>query len=45
MYLICYMTSHNHLMEKSYQFIGGSSLRYLDTLISHLTISTAIVGI
>ena len=27
MYLICYVTSHNHLIERA--FIGGSSFSYV----------------
>ena len=43
MYLICPMTSHNHLIERLFKFLGGSSFWYVTTLISLLTICIVIV--
>ena len=42
MYLICHVTSYDHLIEVSCKFVGGSSLRYVTTLI---TIGIVIVEI
>ena len=43
MYLICHLTSHDHviddhLIEGSCKFTGGSSLRYVTTLITLVTV-------
>ena len=40
MYLNCHVTSYDHLIEGSCDFIGGSSSRHVKTLISLVTIST-----
>ena len=45
MYLICHATSYDHLIEESYEFMGGSSLQYVTTLASLVTISILIVEI
>ena len=45
MYLICHMPSHDHLIEGLWKFLGGSSLRYVTTLISLAIISTVILEI
>ena len=34
MYLICHMTSHDHLIERACEFMGGSSLCYVTTLMT-----------
>ena len=34
MYLICYVTSHDHFIQRACEFIGGNSLCYVTTLIS-----------
>ena len=39
MYLICHVTSHDHLIEWTCELMGGSSLGYVTTLISFVTIS------
>ena len=44
MYLICHVTTHEHLIDGSCKFTGGSSLRYV-TLISLVTISIVSVEI
>ena len=43
MYLICHVTSHDHLIERAYKCMGGSSLCYDTTLISLATISIVMV--
>ena len=45
MYLICHVTSHDHLIERACEFIGGNSLCYVTTLISLVTISIVMVVI
>ena len=43
MYLICHLTSHDHLIEGSCAVLDGSFLQYVTTLISHVTINIVIV--
>ena len=38
MYLICHVTSHDHLIEESCNFMGGEFLQYVTTLISIVTV-------
>ena len=45
MYLICHVTSHDHLVERSCEFTGGSPLSYVTRQISLVTISIVMVGI
>ena len=45
MYVICHMTSQDHLIEKACEFTGGNSLRYITRLITLLTISIRMVEI
>ena len=45
MFLICQVTSTDHLTEESCKFMGGSSSRYVTTLTSLMTISIVIVHI
>ena len=45
MYLICHVTSHNHLIEGTCKFMGGSFLRYVTTLICLVAIGGMIVEI
>ena len=44
MFLICHVTTDEHLIDGSCKFMGGSSLRYV-TLISLVTISIVSVEI
>ena len=43
MYLICHMTSHGYLIERSCEFMGGSSLCYDSMLISVVTIVSIVM--
>ena len=43
MYLICHVTSHDHLIERGCEFMGKNSLCYVTTLISLVTVSTLMV--
>ena len=45
MYLIFHETSHDHLTEGSYKYMGGSPLQYVNTLISLVCLSIVIVEI
>ena len=45
MFSNCHVTSHDHLIEGSCEFMGGSSLQYITTLISLVTISIVIVEV
>ena len=36
-YLICHLTLHEHLIDESCKFKGGSSLEYVTTLLSLMT--------
>ena len=45
MYLICHLTSHEHIIKGSCEFMGRDSLQYDTTLISFVTITTVIVEI
>ena len=47
MYLVCHVTSHDHLIERAYKFMGGSSLGYVTGLISLVlvTMSNVVVEI
>ena len=45
MYLICHMTSHDHLLKDSCKFMCEDSLWYVITLISLVTISIVKVEI
>ena len=42
-YLICHVTSHDHLIEGSCKFIGGSSLRYFTTVIGFMAIRFIVI--
>ena len=44
-YSICQMTSHNHIIEVSSEFMSWGSLRYVTTLISLVTISIVVAEI
>lgn len=44
-YLICHVTSQDYLIEGSGEFMGGSYLWYISTLISLMTISIGIIEI
>ena len=39
----CHKTSHNHLIEGPYKFMGGSSLQYVTSLIGLVAISIVLV--
>ena len=43
MYLICHVTSHNHLIDWSWRFMVGSSLQYFTALIILVTIDVVVV--
>ena len=43
MFLICHMTSPDHLIERACEFMGGNSLCYVTTLISLVTIGIVMV--
>ena len=43
MYLICHVTSQDHLIEGSCKFMGGSSSLYVTTLTSSEAIGSTIV--
>ena len=43
MYLICHVTSHDHLIERTCEFMGRISLCYVTTLISLVTMSIVMV--
>ena len=45
MYLICHVTSDDHLIERACKRMGGNSLCYVTTPISLATISTVMVEI
>ena len=45
MYLICHLTSHDPLIEGACEFMGGSSLCYVITLIIFVPISIVMVEI
>ena len=45
MLLICHVSSYDHLIQGSYEFMGGSFMQYVTTLISIVTISTVTVEI
>ena len=45
MYLICHVTSQDHLIERSYEIMVDSSLCYVTMLISLVTISIVMVEI
>ena len=45
MYLIYHATSHDHLIKEPWEILGGSSLQYVTTLISLVTINIVIVEI
>ena len=45
MYLMCHVTSHYHLTERSCEFMGGSSLCYVIILISLVIIIIGMVKI
>ena len=45
MYLICHVTSQDHLIEGSFEFMGGSSLWYVTTLKNLVAIGIVIVAI
>ena len=45
MYLICRVTSYDHLIEGSYEFMGGSSSRYVTNLKSLVTRGIVILEI
>ena len=45
MYLIFHLTSHEHLIKGSCEFMGRDSLQYDTTLISFVTITIVIVEI
>ena len=45
MYLICHVTSHDHVIEGSCEFMGGNSLWYIINLRGLVTISIVIVEI
>ena len=44
-YLVCHVTSHEHLIERAYEFMGGNSICYVTTLISLVAISIEMVEI
>ena len=43
MYLICHVTSHDHLIERTCELLGRNSLCYVTKLISLVTISIMMV--
>ena len=45
MYLICHVTSHEHLIEGSCEFMGGSSLQYITILINLAAINIVILEV
>lgn len=45
MYLLCHVTSQDHVIKGLYYFIGGSSFWYVNTLPSLVTICIVIVEI
>ena len=45
MYLVCYMYSHDQLIDSFCKFMGESSLQYVTMLISLLTITSVIMEI
>ena len=45
MYLICHVTSHDHLIERTCELMGRNSLCYVNMLISLVTISIVMVEI
>ena len=45
MFLICQVTSQNHVIEGSCNFLSGNSSWYVTTLLSLVAIGTAVVDI
>ena len=43
MYLVCHLTTHEHPIEGSWEFMGGSSLWYVIILLSLVIINIVIV--
>ena len=45
MYLIFHVTSHDHVIERAREFVGGSTFSYVTTLISLVTLSIVMAEI